>query len=142
MLRHADEVETEELGYRFLRRIALRNPRILLTAIITNNAQFLVTFDDWCSQGTTENAVVVYDLERGTARAHALEEFLPAPHREALGRSISNVSWRGEPHTIGSKQMMIYVPVPSGSATSEASLLIDPATNTISFQSRRNDRPD
>jgi hypothetical protein len=55
----------QDKSYHFLRRVTLRNPERPLTAVIADDARFLVTFDDWCRMGETENAVVIYDLGQG-----------------------------------------------------------------------------
>ena len=70
--------DSKEQSYRFLRRLTLRNPIRPRTAVITHDAQFLVTFDNYCEMGRTPNAVVIYNLQKGTSHAHALEDFLPA----------------------------------------------------------------
>ena len=69
----------------------LRNPEGPGTAVITNDGRFLVTFDDVCQAGLTANAVVIYDLERGTTFAHRLDEFLPESYRENRSPSISSI---------------------------------------------------
>ena len=87
----------KDSSYHFDRRVSLRNPRCPLCAVITNDARFLVTFDDWSGVGTTENAVVIYDLENGTNHHYRIEDFLPKSIRERFARSSSSVTWRGQP---------------------------------------------
>jgi hypothetical protein len=83
-------------SYRFLRRVTLRNEIRPRTAVVTKDARFLVTFDDYCEQGTTANTIVIYDLEKNTSFAHRLEDFLPAWFRKTLEESISSIHWRGD----------------------------------------------
>ena len=127
--------DSKEQSYRFLRRIILRNPIRPRTAVITHDAQFLVTFDDYCEMGRTPNTVVIYNLEKGTSHAHALEDFLPASYRETLEDSISNTLWRGDPsvekwvhpHTV-------YVSSPGDYDGSEAYIVIDAEKNTLTLE--------
>lgn len=120
----------QDRSYHFLRRVALRNAERPLTAVITDDARFLVTFDDWCCMGETENAIVIYDLEQGTSHAHALKDFLSASYRETLERSTSSTYWRGDPF-VSEGNHAVYVPAPGGNDSFESTIVIDPAKNTI-----------
>jgi hypothetical protein len=120
----------QDQSYHFLRRVTLRNPERPLTAVITDDARFLVTFDDWCRMGETENAIVIYDLEQGTSHAYALKDFLSASYRETLSRSMSSTEWRGDP-IVSEGNHVIYVPASRGNDSFESTIVIDPAKNTI-----------
>lgn len=132
---------TEERGYRFIRRVTLLNQRCPLTALITNDARFLVTFDDWFGVGTTDNTIVIYDLQYGTTHNHRLDSFLPAFYREKLRRSVSSISWHGEPF-VDEWEHTIYVPLPDTKPDRdgfEPHLVIDPAKNKVWLQTK--DKP-
>jgi hypothetical protein len=119
----------KDRSYHFVRRLVLRNPRRPLTAVITNDAKFLVTFDDWCEAGQTENAIVIYDLQEGTSHAHSLESFLPASYRRTLEESISSTFWRGD---VGTEwNQTVYVSAPRPITGGRPTIVIDPAKNTI-----------
>jgi hypothetical protein len=134
--------DSKEQSYKFLRRLTLRNPIRPRTAVITHDAQFLVTFDDYCENGTTPNAVVIYDLQRGTSHAHALEDFLPASYRRTLEESISSILWRGDPsvekwvhpHTV-------YVSSPGDNDGHDAYIVIDAEKNTITLEKGAKRKP-
>ena len=126
----------DERGYHFLRRITLRNSERPLEAVITNDARFLVTFDDWCRMGRTENAIVIYDLQNGTAHPHALKDFLPTSYYESIMSSMSSISsteWRDEPYVNESNQT-VYVPPSRAMNVPGAEIEIDPAKNKISVK--------
>ena len=120
----------QDQSYHFLRRVTLRNPERPLAAVITDDARFLVTFDDWCREGETENAIVIYDLDQGTSHAYALKDFLSESYREKLERSISSTHWRGDP-SVSEGNHYVFVPAP-GDDGSESGIVIDYAKNTIS----------
>jgi hypothetical protein len=85
----------EDRSYRFVRSVVLRNPVGPGEAVISNDARFLVTFDDFCESGTTENAVVIYDLEKGTVIACGIEDFLPrrtARHSTVRCRTLTGAT--------------------------------------------------
>jgi hypothetical protein len=119
----------KDRSYRFVRRLTLRNPRRPLTALITNDAKFLVTFDDWCLAGETENAIVIYDLQGGTSHAHSLESFLPASYRRTLESSISSTFWRSDVGTEAGQK--IYVLAPRPITQDRPWIIIDPAKDKI-----------
>jgi hypothetical protein len=127
--------DSKEQSFKFFRRLTLRNPIRPRTAVITYDAQFLVTFDDYCESGRTPNAIVIYDLERGTSHAHALEDFLPPAYRKTLEDSISNTLWRGEPSvTKWAHPHTVYVDSPDDYDGSEGYIVIDAEKNTITLE--------
>jgi hypothetical protein len=134
--------DSKEQSYKFLRRLTLRNPIRPSTAVITNDGQFLVTFDDYCEMGRISNTVVIYDLQQGTSQAHALEDFLPPSYRKTLKDSISNTFWRGDPsvekwvhpHTV-------YVSSPGDNDGHDAYIVIDAEKNTITLEKGAERKP-
>jgi len=133
----------KDRSFRFLRRVTLRNPRSPIIALITNDARFLVTFDDWFGVGTTDNAVVIYDLDKDSIHNYRIEDFLPESYREKFQRSTSSISWRGEPFVVEWEPIHIYVPLPATTPDSkgfEPHIEIDPAKNKIWVQ--KEDKPE
>ena len=127
--------DSKEQSYKFVRRLTLRNPIRPRAAVITHDAQFLVTFDDYCENGTTPNTIVIYDLQRGTSSAHALEDFLPASYRRTLESSISSIFWRGYPFV--SKWVRpheVEVSSPGDYDGHDAYIVIDAEKNTITLK--------
>jgi hypothetical protein len=121
----------EDRSYRFVRTVVLRNPVGPGEAVISNDARYLVTFDDFCEAGMTENAVVIYDLEKGTVVSCGIEDFLPKAYRETLHRSISNINWGGHPY-LNDEDRKIWIPPPRDSIA-DFSVVIDLATNSITL---------
>jgi hypothetical protein len=119
----------QDRSYHFVQRVALRNPRRPLTAVITKDARFLVTFDDWCEEGQTENAIVIYDLRQGTSHSHSLESFLPPSYRRTLKESISSTFWRSD---VGIEaEQKVYVLAPRPITQDRPWIIIDPAKDKI-----------
>jgi hypothetical protein len=123
----------KEQTYGFLRRITLRNEVRPDTAVITNDARFLITFDDYCEMGMSANAVVIYDLEKGTSYAHALSDFLPASFRETLQNSISSIYWRDEP-SVDERTHIVYLVSGDAKDRYPSTIHIDAEKNAITFK--------
>ena len=119
----------QDRSYHFVQRVALRNPRRPLTAVITKDARFLVTFDDWCLAGETENAIVIYDLRQGTSHSHSLESFLPPSYLRTLHHSISSTFWRSDVGT--EDEQKIYVLAPRRISQDRPWIIVDPAKDEI-----------
>lgn len=134
--------DSKEQSYKLLRRLTLRNPIRPRTAVVTNDGQFLVTFDDYCENGTTPNTIVIYDLQQGTSHAHALEDFLPASYRKTLEESISSILWRGDPSV--EKWVhphRVYVSSPGDNEGRDAYIVIDAEKNTIVLEKGAKRKP-
>jgi hypothetical protein len=97
-----------------------------------------VTLDDVCEVGMTSNAVVIYDLQRGTSVAWGLDTFLPDDYRETLHRSVSNIDWRGDVY-VDNWAQTVYVAPPTNSKGAGGSIVIDLAKATISFELRKDE---
>ncbi len=83
-------------GYQKVTEFALRNSAAPHAAVITNSAQFIVTFDDWAEIGRTGNVVVVY---RGTGefvRSWSLADIFSEEERKKFTSSVSSTWWRGD----------------------------------------------
>jgi hypothetical protein len=122
----------KERSYRFLRSVVLRNEIGPSTAVISNDARFLVTFDDFCESGTTENAVVIYDLSKGTVIACGIEDFLPKAYCDALHRSVSHIDWRDRQPYLNDEDRLVRV-YPDVRTKEGISVTIDLATNSMTL---------
>ena len=122
-------------SYLFVRDVTLRNPWRPVTVVITNDARFLVSFDDWFDVGTTDNAVVIYDLEKSSMQNYRLEDFLPEDFRKKLKRSISSVDWRETPYSL--PDQTIYIPIPGVGLNQngfQPHIVVDPAKKRVWLQ--------
>jgi WD40 repeat protein len=122
-------------SYSFMREVTLRNPESPVTAVVTNDAHFLVTFDDWFAVGTTDNAIVIYDLLNGDVSNYRLEDFLPEDFRNKLERSISSVEWHKYDPSIHSDGT-VYVRIPGVdfdfiNTGYERHIVVDPARKRV-----------
>jgi hypothetical protein len=122
-------------SYLFVREVTLRNPSSPVDVVVTDDAHFLITFDDWADVGTTDNAVVIYDLFKGDVSNYRLEDFLPEDFRKKLERSMSSVEWRKYAPHIQADQT-VYVRIPGVdydhvNTGYERHVLIDPAQKRV-----------
>jgi hypothetical protein len=123
--------DEKDRSYRFLRSVVLRNPAGPGEALISNDARFLVTFDEVCESGMSENDVVIYDLEKDITVACSIEDFLPKTHRESLPRSISHIDWR-DSHPYLNEDRKVWIR-PSCNIKGDFSIVIDLTTYSITL---------
>lgn len=122
----------KERSYRFLRSVVLRNRIGPSTAVISNDARFLVTFDEFCESGISENDVVIYDLEKDITVACGIEDFLPKQYRERLRRSISSFYWREQHPYLNDEDRKVWIsPHPYGKG--DISVVIDLTSYSITL---------
>ncbi|MBA4136289.1 MAG: hypothetical protein C0518_03110 [Opitutus sp.] len=81
-------------GYKKRSEFRLRNPQAPHDALVTNDARFIVTFDDYAALGRTENVVVVYRGDGEFVKAWALSEIFTSEERLQFERSTSSTWWR------------------------------------------------
>ncbi|WP_326914109.1 hypothetical protein [Sphingopyxis chilensis] len=97
-----------------------------VSAIVRDDGEYAITFDDWHGTGYGPNAVVIYGSRGKLVRALALSDILPADYIEALPHSVSSIHWRGDPHfSPNGQKVVIPVVIPSEDFVS------DPATIDI-----------
>jgi hypothetical protein len=122
-------------SYSFVREVTLRNPESPVTVVVTDDAHFLVTFDDWFAVGTTDNSVVIYDLLKGDVSHFGLEDFLPEDFRNKLERSTSSLEWHKYEPSVQADQT-IYVRIPGVdfdyvNTGYERHIVVDPARKRV-----------
>ncbi|GAB5481088.1 MAG: hypothetical protein Pars92KO_08450 [Parasphingorhabdus sp.] len=79
-------------------QVDLVNEVAPVTAILSNDGQYLVTFDNWHRVGYGPTTIVRYKRGKGLLGAHDLGSFLPLYYLQALPRSVSSRSWKkGDP---------------------------------------------
>ncbi len=85
-----------------------------VTAIVRNDGQYVVTFDDWHGMGYGPNTVAIYGATGTLAHALALSDIVPADYLRAMPRSVSSIHWRGEPRfSPDGGRVIIPVSIPS-----------------------------
>lgn len=67
-----------------------------VSALISSDGKYVVTFDNWHSAGYGDNVIVVYGADGTLIRKLGLEQILPPYYVYALPKSISSRWWSGE----------------------------------------------
>jgi hypothetical protein len=122
----------KDRNYRFLRSVVLRNRIGPSEAVISNEGRFLVTFDEFCESGMSENDVVIYDLEKDITVACSIEDFLPKAYRDSLHRSISHLNWRDQHPYLNDEDRYVRI-YPSSNTKAGFSILVDLTSYSITL---------
>lgn len=92
----------------------LVNETAPVSALVSDDGAYAITFDNWHSMGLGDNVVVIYRRDGKVVRALALSDILPDDYVRALPRSVSSLWWSGE-HRLEGGQLLLQVVVPSNS---------------------------
>lgn len=107
-----------------------------VSAIVQDDGEHAVTFDDWHGLGYGPNAVVVYGADGKLVRAFALSDIVPADYIEALPHSVSSIHWHGDPRfSTDGRRVLIPVVIPSQDFLADRTTIdvgIDLANGTVS----------
>jgi hypothetical protein len=107
-------------------------------ALVSDDMDYVVTFDNWHSIGYGDDAIAIYDIANGGIRTFSVEKLLGAGYFAALPHSVSSVDWRGDARIQGG-QLVIDILVPSESTNRDSrrhvALAIDLASGRISERS-------
>jgi hypothetical protein len=96
------------------------------SALVRDDGEYAVTFDDWHGTGYGPNAVVIYGAGGKLVRAIALSDVVPSDYIKALPHSVSSIQWRGDPRFSSDGQKVIIPVVIPGDG-----FVSDPATIDI-----------
>lgn len=97
-----------------------------VSALVRDDGEYAITFDDWHGTGYGPHAVVIYGAGGKAVRALALSDIVPADYIKALPHSVSSIRWRGEPRfSSDGEKVILPVVIPSEDFAS------DPATIDI-----------
>jgi hypothetical protein len=93
---------------------ALVNDVAPVSAVVSNSASYVTTFDNWHSMGGGDNVVVIYGTGGALIRSLALPDILPNYYIKALPRTVSSLWWSGE-HRISEndEDVILQIVVPS-----------------------------
>ncbi len=94
----------------------LRNEVSPVEALVSNNGEYVVTFDDWHAVGYGPNAVVIYRSNGTLVRALSLEDLLVQEDIQTLPRTVSSLWWGGE-HSIDGMGNLVLRVVANGKAS-------------------------
>jgi hypothetical protein len=68
-----------------------------MSAVVSNDGAYVVTFDDWGGHGFGPNVVVIYDWKGKLVRNFALTDFVDTGSANYLPQSASSIEWQSEP---------------------------------------------
>lgn len=113
------ERQTNDGQWRTVWRISLVNRDAPVEALVADQGEFVVTFDNWHSRGIGDDVVVIYDVRGKVIASLGLGDMLPASIIEALPRSSSSIWWGGEHRfDANGKDLMLAVAVPGSTRLS------------------------
>ncbi|HEX3129621.1 MAG TPA: energy transducer TonB [Thermoanaerobaculia bacterium] len=79
-----------------------------VTALVSNDGQYLATFDNWHSRGYGNDAIVIYHTDGSLVRSLSLEDVLTAKDIAVLPRSVSSIQW-GAQHSIDEDRHLLVL---------------------------------
>ena len=79
--------------YNHIKTLSLPNPVRPLEGMITEDAKFLITFDDYFGVGTGENVIVIHNIESGKSKSYSLRDFVTWDDIRNMPSSVSSDYW-------------------------------------------------
>ncbi|MDQ3847329.1 MAG: hypothetical protein M3261_00050 [Thermoproteota archaeon] len=98
--------------YRKIRSFPLVNEVSPVDAIVSNNGNYIVTFDNWHSAGYGSDVVVIYRSDGSVIKQLALEDFLTENDIGTLPETVSS-RWWGRDHYIDEKRNLLVLRIVS-----------------------------
>ncbi len=83
-----------ENTYRSVSSFDLRNEVAPVSALVTNDGQNIVTFDDWHGMGYGDNVVVIYRGDGSVVNNLALSDLVTERDELLLPHTVSSIRWR------------------------------------------------
>ncbi|MBC2776354.1 hypothetical protein [Parasphingopyxis marina] len=110
--------------------VALINDVAPVSALVTNSADYVVTFDNWHSVGYGDDVVVIYGSGGEVVRSFRLTDLLSEDHLISLPHSVSSIWWGGEHHfSADETQLILKVVAPGAGIQAETREYLDLAVN-------------
>ena len=107
-------------GYSRKSKFLLSNEVSPVSAIVSNNGAYIVTFDNWHGVGYGDDVVVIYRSDGTMIKKFALEDLLTEGDIETFSRSTSSMSW-GRGHYIDeANSLLVLKVVANGKSSWEA----------------------
>ncbi|MES2054469.1 MAG: hypothetical protein V4564_00900 [Pseudomonadota bacterium] len=95
-----------------------------VSAIVRDDGEYAITFDDWHGLGYGPNAMVIYGKDGKLVRAFALSDVLPADYIAALPHSVSSIQWRGDPRfSTDGRRVLIPIVIPSKDSSPKPAMI-------------------
>jgi hypothetical protein len=102
------------IGYSKKSQFPLLNEVSPVSALVSNNGAYFVTFDNWHSVGYGDNVVVIYQSNGDLIKKFALDELLTKSDIETLPRSVSSIHWEGEHYIDEARGLLVLRVVAPG----------------------------
>lgn len=104
-------------GYSRRWETALANEVSPVSAIVSGQGDYVVTFDNWHSVGYGDDVVVIYDAQGVLVKKFGLEDLLTEGDIERLPRSVSSIWWGGKHYIDESAGLLVLKVVSNGTAS-------------------------
>lgn len=102
-----------------------------VSALVADDGEHFVTFDNWHSIGFGDNVIVIYRGNGAVVRSMCLNAFLPNSYLNALPRSVSSLSWNGD-HSLGEVlRLQVRIPAPREEEESYVAFVADLNTGEV-----------
>ncbi len=105
-------------------------------AIVRDDGEYAVTFDNWHTVGYGPDVVAIYAKDGALLHKRALSDIIPENYIKALQHSVSSINWRDEPRfSPDGQRVIIPVSIPSDDYLSDpptVELAIDLTEGTTS----------
>lgn len=101
-------------GYAKKWEFRLLNEVSPVSALVSNNGKYVVTFDNWHSVGYGDDVVVIYGPSGALVKKFGLEDLLTEGDIETLPRSVSSIWWGGEHYIDDANGILILKVVANG----------------------------
>jgi len=101
-------------GYSKKWEFPLLNEVSPVSALVSNNGGYVVTFDNWHGVGYGDDVVVIYRPNGALVKKFGLEDLLTEGDIETLPRSVSSIWWGGEHYIDDANAILILKVVSNG----------------------------
>ena len=128
------ELRGEDGSWNMLWERPLLNEVAPVSALVSNDGAYVVTFDNWHSIGVGSNVVVIYGAEGDAVRSFRLDEVVPAYMTDAFATSVSSRYWHGQGTRIEGGQLRLAIVEPGSDLLTSARAFyvdIDLATGSV-----------
>ncbi|MBA2733811.1 MAG: hypothetical protein H0U54_13070 [Acidobacteria bacterium] len=76
--------------------IRLVNEVAPVSALVSNDGDYVITFDNWFGKGRGDDVIVIYGAQGRLIKKYALEDILSADEIKAVPRTTSSRHWGGQ----------------------------------------------
>jgi len=88
--------EEEEVFELLLWEVKLVNEISPVSALVTDDGKYVITFNDWGRLGYGDNVIVIYDSTGVVAKKFSLEDILSEDELLLIPHTVSSIWWGGD----------------------------------------------